>query len=56
MYRRKVTRDWWIDEKDSFDLYIKEHIEAVNRKLKLFIPEIITPLQLFKETGDENER
>jgi len=138
-YRRKVTRDWWTDEKDSFDLYIselvlvelqrgnypqkekvihlvkdisilpivseiedivreylkdylmprtdagdafhlaytsfykidylltwncnhlanvnkKEHIEAINRKLKLFVPEIITPLQLFKETGDENER
>ena len=34
----------------------KEHIEATNRKLKLFVPEIITPLQLFKETGDENER
>ena len=34
----------------------KEHIEAINRKLKLFVPEIITPLQLFKETGDENER
>ncbi len=138
-YRRKVTRDWWTNEKDSFDLYIselvlvelergnypqkekvirlakgipilpivseiddvvleylrnyvmpkadvgdafhlayasfykidylltwncnhlanvnkKEHIEAINRKLKLFVPEIITPLQLFKETGDENER
>ena len=40
-YRRKVTRDWWTNEKDSFDLYV---------------PEIITPLQLFKETGDENER
>ena len=23
-YRRKVTRDWWTDEKDSFDLYISE--------------------------------
>ncbi len=34
----------------------KRHIEAINRKLKLFVPEIITPLQLFKETGDENER
>ncbi len=34
----------------------KEHIEAINRKLKLFVPEIITPIQLFKETGDENER
>jgi predicted nucleic acid-binding protein len=34
----------------------KEHIDAINRKLKLFIPEIITPVQLFKETGDENER
>jgi hypothetical protein len=34
----------------------KEHIEAINRKLKLYVPEIITPLQLFKETGDENER
>lgn len=138
-YRRKVTRDWWINEKASFDLYIselvlielqrgnypqkekvirlvkgvsilpivseiedivgdylrnylmpktdmgdafhlayasfykidylltwncnhlanvnkKEHIEAINRKLKLFIPEIITPIQLFKEAGDENER
>ena len=138
-YRRKVTRDWWINEKDSFGLYIselvlvelqrgnypqkkkvarlvkdlsilpivpeiedivrdylknylmpmadmgdafhlayasfykidylltwncnhlanvnkKEHIETINRKLKLFVPEIITPLQLFKETGDENER
>ena len=134
-YKRKVTRDWWINEKDSFDLYIselvlielqrgdyphkekvirlvkgisilpivsdiedivrdylknylmprtdigdafhlayayfykmdylltwncnhlanvnkKEHIEVINRKLKLFVPEIITPLQLFKETGD----
>ena len=34
----------------------KEHIETINRKLKLFVPEIITPLQLFKETGDKNER
>ena len=34
----------------------KEHIGVINRKLKLFVPEIITPLQLFKETGDENER
>jgi len=34
----------------------KGHIETINRKLKLFVPEIITPLQLFKETGDENER
>jgi len=138
-YRRNVTRDWWANEKDSFDLYIselvlvelqrgdypqkekvihllkgistlpivleiedivreylknylmpktdmgdafhlaytsfykmdylltwncnhlanvnnKEHIEGINRKLKLFIPDIITPLQLFKETGEENER
>jgi len=138
-YRRKITKAWWADEKDAFDLYIselvlvelqrgnypqkekvirlvkdisilpivseiedivseylknhlmpridmgdafhlayasfykidylltwncnhlanvnkKEHIEAINRKLKLFVPEIITPLQLFKETGDENER
>jgi len=138
-YRRKVTRDWWANERDSFDLYIselvlvelqrgdyphkekviglvkgipilpivseiedivreylknylmprtdmgdafhlayasffkmdylltwncnhlanmnkKDHIDAINRKLKLFVPEIITPLQLFKETGDENER
>jgi predicted nucleic acid-binding protein len=138
-YRRKITKAWWNDEKDFFDLYIselvlvelqrgnypqkekvvrlvkdisilpivseiedivreylknylmpridmgdafhlayasfykidylltwncnhlanvnkKEHIEAINRKLKLFVPEIITPLQLFKETGDENER
>jgi len=23
-YRRKVTRDWWINEKASFDLYISE--------------------------------
>ena len=138
-YRRNVARDWWANEKDSFDLYIselvlvelqrgdypqkekvihllkgistlpivseiedivreylknylmpktdmgdafhlayasfykmdylltwncnhlanvnkKEHIEGINRKLKLFIPDIITPLQLFKETGEENER
>jgi len=138
-YRRKITRDWWNNEKDFFSLYISElvlvelqrgnypqkekvirlvkdvsilpivseiedivreylknflmpridvgdafhlayasffkidylltwncnhlanvnkkrHIEAINRKLKLFVPEIITPLQLFKETGDENER
>jgi predicted nucleic acid-binding protein len=138
-YRRKITKDWWTNEKDSFDLYIselvlvelqrgnypqkekvvrlvkdisilpivpeievivreylknylmpkfdmgdafhlayssffkidylltwncnhlanvnkKEHIGVINRKLKLFVPEIITPLQLFKETGDENER
>ena len=138
-YRRKITKAWWNDEKDFFDLYIselvlvelqrgnypqkekvvrlvkdisilpivseiedivreylknylmpridmgdafhlayasfykidylltwncnhlanvnkKEHIEVINRKLKLFVPEIITPLQLFKETGDENER
>jgi len=138
-YRRKITKDWWTNEKDPFDLYIselvlvelqrgnypqkekvvrlvkdmsilpivpeiedivreylknylmpkfdmgdafhlayasfykidylltwncnhlanvnkKEHIGVINRKLKLFVPEIITPLQLFKETGDENER
>ena len=23
-YRRKVARDWWTNEKDSFDLYISE--------------------------------
>ena len=23
-YRRKVTRDWWVKEKDSFSLYISE--------------------------------
>ena len=23
-YRRKITKAWWIDEKDSFDLYISE--------------------------------
>jgi len=138
-YRRKITRDWWNNEKDFFSLYVSElvlvelqrrnypqkekvirlvkdvsilpivseiedivreylknflmpridvgdafhlayasffkidylltwncnhlanvnkkrHIEAINRKLKLFVPEIITPLQLFRETGDENER
>ena len=64
-YRRKVTRDWWTNEKDSFDLYISELVlvelergnypqkEKVIRLVK-GIP--ILPLQLFKETGDDNER
>jgi predicted nucleic-acid-binding protein len=24
MYRKKVTKDWWTNEKDFFDLYISE--------------------------------
>jgi len=23
-YKRKITRDWWTNEKDYFDLYISE--------------------------------
>jgi len=43
--------NYYYDQRKSLDIKYRR-----NRKLKLFGPEIITPLQLFKETGDENER
>jgi len=32
----------------------KQHIRIINTRLKLGVPEIITPLQLFSETVEED--
>ncbi len=29
----------------------KQHIAVINSRLRLFIPEIVTPMELFTETG-----
>lgn len=33
----------------------RKHIRVINTSLNLIVPEIITPLELFSETADDNE-
>ena len=50
-----ITKKWWKEESKKYLIVTSDkrnHIRFLNTKLGLFIPEIITPLELFEESKD----